>query len=177
MRTSFAAIVAAATLGLAATAEAGNYVGLAIGGSPVLDGPYTEGDRKGTGKNGRLLVGHRFGRLSLEAAVSAYSFANHNAGYDVRTISGGGKLNVPVRGKLEVLARLGAERSWLSGTEARLDPAQADGFYAGVGAEYPLDLGLGRGSVFVDLTQHEGDTENDLRLSVTRWSVGVTIGF
>ncbi|MEZ4367224.1 MAG: hypothetical protein R2939_13210 [Kofleriaceae bacterium] len=174
-----AAAAAVAILSVARAASAGGYVGLAVGGPASIDGDYAVSAREGEGKNGRLILGQRFGMVSLEAAAGGYAFGNANAGYDVRSIAAGAKVNLPLSGRLEVLLRGGLERTWLSSDDARLADADADGWYGGIGLELPIDLGLGTGSLFVDVSRHEADTNagTPAHLTATLWGVGVTVGF
>lgn len=176
MRSLLAVALVAAS---ASAASAGTYLGLGIGTSatPSGDIPMTSNDGN---HSGRLMVGSRFGRLSIEGAGSRYGFYRSNATFQGTMLAIAAKYNYPLGDNFEVFGRGGLQRTWLSTSASTLSDFAGNGWLLGAGFEYRLDLGVGA-SVFVDY-EHTSTSlvnQDDMRTtkdeSIGMWTLGVTL--
>ena len=166
----------------ASTSFAGTYVGIGVGSSVDVGGQMSQygGGFSGDGtRSGRLILGQRFGRLSVEGNVMRFGVLFDGRGPDdVTTVAAAAKLSFPVEPNIEAFGRAGVERSWLSGA-GQMPDLSGDGYLLGLGFEYRLDLGIGAGSVFVDYartsTTFEDSESHKLDGSVSMWTLGLTV--
>jgi hypothetical protein len=172
------AIVAASAIAAAPTASAGTYLGLGIGtaASPGGDIPMTSSDGN---RSGRLILGTRFGHLSVEGTGERYGFFRGVAVYQGNVLGAALKYSLPLGNNFEVFGRGGLERTWLS-TD---NPAglAGNGWLVGAGFEYRLNLGVTGASVFVDYEHTDTSLVNQSDMKATRdetiglWTAGVTL--
>ena len=157
------------------TAHAGGFVALGVGGSASLGSDFSA--YEGGGKNGRLVVGERFGAFSLETGINVYGMNLGSAGeYNEYSAQVAGKYNYPLFFGLEAYGRLGLERNWLrtNGPGSQYD---GNGYFVALGLEYPLKIDKYSGSVFVDYTVHSADvssTNRTLSLEANMLTFGVS---
>ncbi len=182
MRNLLTAATLIGTLGFSSAAFAGGrYVGLGVGGAASIDPEFGGGAESGIGMSGRLTIGQRFGRFGLEATLGRYGIGRdeETKTFDATTLAAGAKVGIPVHAKLNATLRGGFERTWLA-AEGNREDAQGDGWYAGLGIEYPIDLGVAEGALFLDVTRHQADTDRgqaDQQLTSDMWAVGMQVGF
>lgn len=154
-------------------ASAGTYVGLGVGTAANVDaGVMTQG----TGRSGRLVLGLRFGRLSLEGAGSRFGITN-TASYDATQLAAALKYSIPLGNDFELFGRGGLERSWLSsGTDRSWS---GDGYVLGAGFEYRLNLAVTAASLFVDYeratTAFTDGMAGKFDATTSMWTMGVTL--
>ena len=162
----------------ARASHAGTYVGLGIGSSADVGGmDHYGGGISGDGsRSGRLVVGERFGRISIEGNAVRFGtlYANREQS-DVTSLAAAGKLSFPVGNNLEAYGRLGLERSWLTANRRDLS---GNGYLLGAGFEYRVGIGVG-GSIFIDYTRTEtsfqDSTMRTLDGTAAMWTVGLTL--
>jgi opacity protein-like surface antigen len=149
-----AAAAAASLLATPATAAAGGYLSVGLGGSPSFNDEL-EGRFSGEGhSSARVMVGQRFGRLALEAGLGGYGL--HGIAGDTADVVDGravtasvsAKLHIPLGERLTGYVRGGLGRTWVSSDSAM--ELEGDGYHGGVGIEYSLDLALTQASVWVE---------------------------
>lgn len=171
------AAILAVTLGSAASASAGGYLGMALGTQPSANDELKT-VAKPFGRSLRGLAGLRFANVSLEAALNGFDVSTQRGDQTVYQGSVGLKLNIPIGSGLEGFVRGGIERTWLSLGDSTFD-FTGDGFLIGGGFEYRLNAILADASIFVDYTYHKSTLDND-RGSVDAtsgmWGLGVTVG-
>lgn len=167
----------------ASAASAGGYLGVGIGtaASPGgnVDMPSSDGTR-----TGRLVLGTRFGHLSIEGAGSRYGLLNATkAPYEGTMLAGALKYSFPLGNNFEVFARGGLERTWLTHQSATAGNAYdwtGNGWLLGGGFEYRLDLGVTAASIFVDY-EHSDTTLDTSAVPMSRdmtvgmWTLGATL--
>lgn len=165
-----------ATLLLAATAStatAGGYVSVGLGGDPAIQGDFSAAaDGDGDGGNGRLALGQRFGRLSLEGSLGRFGF-----GVDEATAAGVHlKLGIPLDGNFGAYVRGGLEHVWLGAEGERLGDTTADGIVGGLGLEYRLEAPvLGEASIWAEVSEDRFENEAG-EGGVRLWTLGFSLG-
>jgi hypothetical protein len=181
MRTA-ALVVALASM--SSIASAGTYVGLGIGseanGSATLaNGNDTAMD--GFDRSGRLMLGTRLSRISIEGQASRYELGFRDRNYQGTQAALLLKLSVPLGNNFELFGKGGVQRTWLTneGTNSDLDVAGSGLVFAG-GFEYRLNLGVTAASVFVDYQRSSADYKNDQMTttwngSTSMWTLGATV--
>jgi hypothetical protein len=181
LRTVLALTLVAAS-GVAASA--GTYLCLGIGTAPSLSSGEQFGPAAGSGRSGKLLLGMRFGRLSVEGAAGRYSlFMDKSYGYpaDGTQLAAALKYSFPLGDNFEAFARGGLQHTSVTTVEASHDGDSADGngWLLGGGFEYRLNAVIAGGSLFVDY-EHVSTTltNNEMRSYDTSsgvWMAGVTL--
>ena len=175
-------LVVVATAG---TSAAGTYLGLGIGTAPAFSG----GDQlESSSRSGRVLLGTRFGNVSVEAAVGGYDMAiRANSGVvdpygKVYQASGALKLSLPLGNNFEAFGRIGAHHTWLRADDDRFS-VSGNGLLAGAGIEYRLNLILGQGSIFLDYQYNQAKLSgerfvdrNALDTNSRMFTIGLTVG-
>ncbi len=154
------------------TASAGTYVSLGFGGEPALQGDLSVAAAGEQGGNSRAALGHRFGRVALEASLGRF-------GLDGASVTAGGlhaKLAFPLTGKLEGYGRLGLERLWASDTPMSV-AGDADGLVLGLGLEYRVKAPLlGEASIWAEVSEDQFETEAGAEGGVRLWTLGASVG-
>lgn len=157
----------------ATTASAGSYLSLGVGGDPAIQGDLSAAiDGDGEGGNGRLAIGQRLGRLSLEGSLSRFGFGDAEA-----TAAGVHlKLGIPLDGAFGAYLRGGLEHVWLGAEGDRLGDTTADGVVGAIGLEYRLEAPiLGEASIWGELSENR--FENDAGEGGARlWTLGFSLG-
>ena len=177
-RTALALVLVAAS---ATAASAGGFVGLGIGTGAASSGDFHADE---DGRSGRLEVGYRFGRISIEGMASRYDMANtiEVRDYSGTTLALAGKYNLPLQDSFEVYGRAGLQRTSLSDKNYDIEYA-GTGFLLGGGAEFRLPVAAVGLSLFVDYTiQHAGlktEVYGDQSFGLTSriWTLGATLSF
>ena len=172
------ALVAASTT----AASANTYLGLGIGTAASPSGDMAisnDGNR-----SGRLMLGTRFGHVSIEGAGSRYGLFNGTIPYDGTMLAGALKYSLPLGNNFELFGRGGIERTWLTSASATAGNAyewSGNGWLLGAGFEYRLNLGVTAASLFVDYehssttltTPAEMNVQHDEAIGL--WTAGVTL--
>lgn len=174
-RLAIAAVLLAASTSVA---SAGTYLGIGIGTS--ADGSLGDSDTvEGAGRSGRLMLGSRFGRLSIEGQASRFDlmFAGGGA-YESTQLGAGLKANVPLGNNFELFGKGGVQRTWLNLDGTAYDLA-GNGWFLGGGIEYRLDLAVTAASIFVDYQYSSTTLTNERMLEVDgssgMWTLGATV--
>jgi len=180
------AVLAVAVLAAwTSVASAGTYVGLGIGTAASVSessGPLYNTD----GRSGRLALGWRLGRFSIEGAYTGYGLVqtqtDGNGKVDSHTVQAAGKLNFPLGNNFEMFGRAGFLRTWLSPSDSSSGAMDltGNGYTLSAGFEYRLDLGLAGGSIFVDYSHNNASlsgsgTSATLEQTATMWTLGVNL--
>lgn len=174
-RASLVALVLAVT---ASGASAGTYLGLGVGTSADFGGQMSDFGSDGD-HTGRLIIGQRFGRWSLEGSGTRFG-ANSTAGrWDGTQLAAVLKLDVPIADHLGVFARGGLERSWLSNDPHQIS-LSGNGFILGAGLEYRLDVVLSAASIFLDYNRSDTNFQADTTMrsldgTTSMWTLGLTL--
>jgi hypothetical protein len=165
----------------AATASAGTYVGLGIGTSPAMssDIEMTESVER----SGRLLLGFRFGRLSLEGQAGRHDLFIYSDPYQSTMFGAALKYSHELGSNFEVYAKGGLQRTFLSAQgpvpSSRALPSDGDGHLLGAGFEYRLNLGVTGASIFVDYqyakTSFGEGMTGGFDASSRMWTLGATV--
>jgi hypothetical protein len=162
-------------------AAAGGFVGLGIGTSPgfTSDGAELEGD----GRSAKLLVGYRFGRISIEGAIGGWDAAleSQNSLYSVEMYQGSisGKYSLPLSDGFEAFGRVGLQRTQLNHVDERFN-AEGNGFLVGAGMEFRIPTAVTQASVWLDYQFSRTSLEGELTeagITTRMFTLGVTIGF
>lgn len=176
-RAALAVILLAASSGVA---SAGGYIGLGVGTGPALGSDAGDDLFESIGRSGRLVIGSRFSRLSIEGALGGFDMNWANTGKtDVYQGAVAGKLSLPLGDGFEAFGRLGVQRTWLSTDRDETDLA-GNGMLVGGGIEYRFSAGIGAASLWLDYQYTSADLEssngNTLELSARMWTLGISIG-
>lgn len=175
-RTALALVLVAAT---ASAASAGSYLGLGIGTAPATststDLMATEAD----GRSGRLLLGIRLARLSLEGSVGRFDLVVNNQHDFKNTMLGAGlKYNLPLGDNFEAFGRGGVQRTYLNEVMADRYDVAGNGYYLGGGVEYRVEFLLG-GSIFLDYQYATATVDSEtlwsFDVSNRMWTIGLTL--
>jgi hypothetical protein len=176
-------VVLAAVLLAASTsiASAGTYVGLGIGSAPSVSDSANDPYRS-DGRSGRLALGWRMGRFSVEGALSGFSYVQANSPgdghYDSRSGQIAGKFNYPLGDNFEAFGRVGLLRTQLTPTSTTGGDVTGDGYTLGAGFEYRLNLGVAGGSLFVDYSRNQatfGTGASAVDQTGSMWTLGVNV--
>ncbi len=179
-----AVAAALALLALPTAAHAGGYVSVGVGTGPRFTNGL-QNSYSGDGHNSaRVLVGKRFGLISIEGGIGGYGL--HGVNVYTSDISGDRAYSasasvvgqVPVMAKLEVFARLGIEKTWVTG-EADDRGISGGGYLVGAGVAY--DLGFRNMALWAEI-DHEmmrlkRESIADQTGSVDTLMVGIRVGF
>jgi hypothetical protein len=160
-------------------ASAGTYVGLGIGsetsGSATRSDGIDAGGMDGFGRSGRLMVGTRISKLSVEGQLSRFDLEFGAQPYQSTQAAAALKLSIPLGNNFEVFGRGGLQRTWLS-PQGSGYAAAGSGLLLGLGLEYRLNLALTAASVFVDY-QHTSSSFTDDAMTQFDGSTGMyTLG-
>ena len=177
-------LLAVALVAASATAASANtYLGLGIGTAASPGGDMGMSSSDGN-RSGRLMLGTRFGHLSLEGAGSRYGLL-HVSGtspYQGTMLAGALKYSLPLGNNFELFARGGLERTWLTheSSAGNAYDWSGNGWLVGAGFEYRLNLGVTAASIFVDY-EHSDTTLTTPAVMRARdatiglWTAGVTL--
>lgn len=174
-RTALALVLVAAS---ASSAFAGGFVGLGIGTGAATSGDF---DIDEDGRSGRLMLGYRFGRISVEGMGTRYDMVTPDAHeWSGTTLAIAGRYNFPLGEGFEVFGRLGLQRTNLTDDEYGNENA-GNGFLVGAGAEFRIPTQAVGLSVFVDYSiirsSMSNETYSDLGLTSRIWTLGATLSF
>jgi len=136
-----------------------------------------------TGRSGKLLLGFKFGRLSIEGTAGRYSLFVDKLAYaaDATQLAAALKYSFPLGDNFEAFLRGGLEHTSMTTVEASHDGDSADGngWLLGGGFEYRLNAVIAGGSLFVDYEHVDTKlTTNEMRsfdASSGVWMAGVTL--
>jgi hypothetical protein len=180
-RTFLAVSLVAAT---SAPALAGSYLGLGIGTSPTISEQTDRLD--GNGRSGKVLLGMRFGQLSLEGGIGAWDVVRTNDRgitqpfAESYQLSGALKLSLPLGNNFEAFGRAGLHHTWLRAASGMdRDHVSGDGYLIGAGFEYRLNLVVGQGSLFIDYQVNKAKLEGERFMfdgNTRMWTAGLTVG-
>jgi hypothetical protein len=173
-----AVTLAAALLSVtASSASAGTYFGLGVGTSANWGGDLMTLSGDGQ-RSGRLVVGQRFGRFSIEATGTRFGLiSDSGVPRDVTSLAAAAKLSFPLGNNFEAFGRAGLERTWLSSD--RNPELIGNGWLLSGGFAYNIDAVLGGMAIFVDYTHTDTNLQDPNRRSVDgtagMWTLGVTL--
>lgn len=181
-----AVLAVALVAGSSGAATAGGYVGLGLGTGPAVNSDQLSDRLVEDGRSGRLILGHRFGRIAFEGAVGKFDLAlsipNSRATvpYDVYQAQLSGKYNLPLGDGFEAFGRIGLHKQWFTTDTSELE-ASGTGLVLGAGFEYRFGTGIGGMSLFVDYQYSRADMSGDQldfgATSTRMWTIGATLGF
>jgi hypothetical protein len=178
-RTALALVLIAAS---ASAASAGGFVGLGVGTGAASSGDSSLDE---SGRSGRLMLGYRFGRISVEGIGSRYGLGTPDGTESTGTTLGlAGRYNFPLQDSFEVFGRLGLQRTSISGDNVGAE-LSGTGYLIGAGAEFRLPVAVAAISVFVDYTiqhtsldgYHGPTTFAEAGLTSRIWTLGATLSF
>jgi hypothetical protein len=179
-RTVLALVLVAASTSVA---SAGGFAGLGVGTGAASSGDTSLDEN---GRSGRLMLGYRFGRISVEGIGMRYGLVDWNdrSSSTSTTLALAGRFNFPLQDKFEVFGRLGLQRTSISGDTGAAD-ASGSGYLIGGGAEFRLPVAVAAISVFVDYTiQHTSldgaigpTTYLESGLTSRIWTLGALVSF
>lgn len=172
------AVVAVVFAASTSVASAGTYLGLGIGTS--ADGNLGDsGTVEGAGRSGRLLLGARMSKLSLEGQASRYDLAFQSSLYASTQVGLGLKLSIPLGNNFELFGRGGVQRTWLNHEPGMTYDVAGNGWFGSAGVEYRVNLGLTAASVFMDYQRSSTDftTERmtEIEGAAGMWTLGMTV--
>jgi len=163
-------------------ASASPYVGLGIGseasGSATTQNSETSMD--GYDRSGRLMVGTRLSRLSVEGQASRFDVTVRDRDYQGTPAALAVKLSLPLGNNFEVFGKGGLQRTWLTHQGGNSDfDAAGSGLLLGAGFEYRMDLGVTAASIFVDYQHSSAGYQNERMTawdgSTNLWTLGATV--
>jgi hypothetical protein len=179
------AVILVATLSSAASA--GTYIGLGIGTSPAMN----DGDVKAhyfapEGRSGKLLLGQRWGQISVEGSLGGFSVVQENDGVFGKAIGTAYQASVSLKGTLPLgnsfhaFGHAGLQHMWITDDADDSFSASGNGYVLGAGIEYRLNLGLGAGSIFIDYGVGNANLTGPRRpdetgVSTRMWTLGLTL--
>ena len=177
MRTLLAVALVAAS---ASAASAGTYLGLGIGTAASPGGDMTQTSSDGN-RSGRVMLGMRFGQLSIEGAGSRFGLFRGSSPYQGTTLAAALKYSLPLGDSFDAYGRGGLQRTWLSTDNTGIADWAGNGWLLGGGFEYHLNLAATAASVFVDyehtdttlMNQTDMKTQKDETIGL--WTLGVTL--
>lgn len=175
MRTALLPAILLGSLAIATSspAHAGTYVSLGMGG--VIDGKgalSAPAELDSETPQQRLAVGQNLGRLAIEASVGRVGLG---AG-DARIVGLHGRLGLPLDGHLSGYVRVGVERAWVRGLDARLGDS-GSGLVGGVGLEYRISAPLlGEAAIWAEVAQDDLTFDNDVTGGLRTWTLGASLG-
>ena len=178
LRSVLALVMIAAS---ASVASAGGFVGIGIG-----TGPGTSGDvaLDEDGRSGRLMIGYRLGRLSIEGIGTRYDMIDSGGHpWKSTSLALAGKLSFPLGDRFEAFGRGGYVRTEIDASRsADLRNLDGDGYLLGGGFEYRVDLVAAGAGIFIDYTLQRNTLTNesgreDLGLTTRLWTLGGIVYF
>ncbi len=171
MLRSALALALVAASGVAASA--GPYLGLGIG--TAADMSTSTQTTEGNGRSGKLLLGMRFGRLSIEGAAARYGLFMNTYAADDTQLSAALKYSFPLGDNFEAFVRGGLVHDSIGlQMQAPGDPydASGNGWLLGGGFEYRLNALIGGASVFVDY-EHTSTTMTNNEMATFDQTTGI----
>jgi hypothetical protein len=184
LRSVLAVALVAAT---GAAANAGTYLGLGIGTAPDMSATTTTTGSEAqtvsaSGRSGKLLVGYRFGRLSIEGSAARYGMFMNSYQADGTQLAAALKYSFPLGDNFDAFLRGGLQRTSVSPQLQAANAAYAadgTGWLIGGGFEYRLNAVVAGGSLFVDYEHADTTmTNNEMTQFDTTtgvWMAGVTL--
>ncbi len=163
-------------------AHAGTYVGLGIGTGAQADGGFSKYGSEGR-HSGRLILGYRFGQVSVEGDISDYGLTSSLGTVDWNAMSVGvaGKLHLPITKMFEGYVRLGLQQTKVStdASGSQTEPISGSGWMGGLGVEYRLNMLVSELSVWADYSREStrfkaGNSQVDGTANM--WMIGLSIG-
>jgi hypothetical protein len=169
-----------------AAASAGTYLGLGLGTAASMSSTTTNAPEaqtvQGNGRSGKLMLGMRFGRLSIEGAAARYGMFMNGYGADNTQLSAALKYSFPLGDNFEAFLRGGLEHSSIGlqmQTATQPYDASGNGWLLGGGFEYRLNAVVAGGSVFVDYEHTDTSMSNNSAETFDQttgiWMAGVTL--
>lgn len=166
--------------GSSAAASAGTYLGLGIGTAPSASS--NSQTVEGNGRSGKLMLGMRFGRLSIEGVASRYGMFMDSYAADDTQLSAALKYSFPLGENFEAFVRGGLQHTSIgcqNPDAAMAYDASGNGWLLGGGFEYRLNAVIAGGSVFVDYEHTSATLQNNNMASFDEtagvWMAGVTL--
>lgn len=182
MRLAFGAVILAS---MTSVASAGTYIGLGVGSESTGGAEYSDGrgsvggGMDGFERSGRLMVGKRMSKLSVEGQASRFDVNFDYNGYEATQLALALKLSLPLGSGFEFFGKGGLERTWLSGGPSEMHGAAGNGLLLGAGFEYQFSLGLTGASIFVDYQRASTSFENEYMVAwdgvTSMWTLGATV--
>jgi hypothetical protein len=174
-RTALAIVMVTAS---ASTASAGGFVGLGIGTGAASSGDVAFVE---DGRSGRLMLGYRFGRISIEGMGTRYDMMTPDAHtWQGTTLAVAGKYNFPLGDSFEVFGRLGLQRTDINDDNYPAENS-GNGYLVGAGVEFRLPVAVTALSVFIDYNIQHTSLSNtsymDLGLTTRIWTLGGVASF
>ena len=170
------ALVAASS----AVASANTYLGLGIGTAPSANG--NSQTVEGNGRSGKLMLGMRFGRLSIEGTAARYGMFMNTYAADDTQLAAALKYSFPLGENFEAFVRGGLQHTSIScqNPDAGMAyDASGNGWLLGGGFEYRLNAVIAGGSVFVDYEHADATLHNGNMATFDEssgvWMAGVTL--
>lgn len=175
MRPLLAVVLVAAS---ASAASAGPYLGLGIGTAASPSGEIPNASQDGN-RTGRLMVGMRFGNLSIEGAGCRYGMFTGSYPYQGTQLAAVLKYSLPLGNDFDAFGRGGIQRTWLS-TDTVLSDYAGNGWLLGAGFEYHLKVAGTGASIFVDYQHTDTNLINQQNMSTKdetfgMWTLGATV--
>ncbi len=171
-------LAVALVAGSASAASAGTYLGLGIGtqASGHIGNDVSSMSEDGN-HSGRLVVGYRFGRLSIEGAATRYTQLYRGGSDDATSFAALLKYSLPLGNNFEAFGRGGLQRTDLSGAA---DNLSGNGWVLGAGFEYRLDAAITGLSIFVDYEHISTDYSQGPQTipggaTASMWTLGATL--
>jgi hypothetical protein len=159
-----ACLVALALAASSSAASAGTYLGLGVGTAADMVGDSGKGVvMKGNDRSGRLILGYRFGRFSLEATGTRYGMYQNALPFDSTMAALALKFSLPLAQGFEVFGRGGVEHTWLTTNAQGGFNEDGNGWLIGAGVEYRFHLSfVAGGSIFVDYERAQTTFTNSM---------------
>jgi len=148
-------LIAVALAAAPGESRAGGYVSAGIGTAPAIGGELSFLEASGS-RSGRVALGHGFGPVSLEASLGGYGVQGampQGDFVDGTAMSAGASVrgHVPLLATFSAFARLGLERTWVTG---EMNDLSGNGYIMGAGLELGLPMILADTALWL-----EGDRE------------------
>ncbi len=192
MRTSVllpAALLAFLSLGFASSSEAqaDGYVGIGIGSDSGISGELSNYfDTNEETSNSRIVLGQRFGALSLEASLfgsqlqgvgamaAADSYSTISLGVDL-------KYSVGLVGALEGYGKIGLNKTWLTGPDSGESLSYSGrGNALGLGVQYNFNIAVTRIGLWADYTVQRTELRDGDRMALdgelSMFNLGLSVG-
>lgn len=175
-------LVAVTLASLTSVASAGTYLGIGVGSESTggWDGAAGEGTMEGYGRSGRLMVGMRFARLSIEGQGSRFDLAMNPAStFQANQVAAAVKLSLPLGSNFEFFGKGGLARTWLTNSSSASLDAAGNGLLFGAGFEYRLNLAVTAVSIFVDYQRASTAFTSESMATwdgvTSMWTLGATV--
>lgn len=161
-------------------AQADGYVGAGMGSDSQLGGEIASHfDTSENTNSSRVLLGQRFGAVALEASVfgsqlQGASGLTGSGDYSTLSLGVDLKYHVGLVGSLEGYAKIGLNKTWLTGsdTSEELDYS-GRGEALGAGLQYSFNLALTQIGLWADYTFQKTDLRDDGRQQALDGEIGM----